>query len=63
MRHKRIEDLGRETAGARHAFKRIGTVELDDPVAGFDAIVGVDADVLSHAVDIGEPSIKPNRSP
>jgi hypothetical protein len=38
-------------------------VELDDAVLGFDAVVGGDADVLSHATDIGQSACKPNRPP
>ena len=46
--HERVEDLGGEAAGAAHAFKPFGAVQLDDAVLGFDAIVGSDGDVLSH---------------
>ena len=48
VRRERVEDLGGEPAGAAHAFEALGTVKLDDPVLGFDAVVGGDGDVLSH---------------
>ncbi len=46
---ERVEDLGRKPAGAAHAFERFRAVELDDAVPRFDAVVGGDGDVLSHA--------------
>ena len=46
--HERIEDFGGEPAGAAHAFEAFGSVQLDDAVAGFDAVVGGNGDILSH---------------
>ena len=48
VRSQRVEDLGREPAGAAHAFEAFWAVELDGAVLGFDAIVGGDGDILSH---------------
>ncbi len=53
MRREGVEDLGGEPAGAAHALERFRPVQLDDSVAGFDAVVGGDGDVLSHGAKIG----------
>ena len=53
VRRERIEDLGCEPARSAHSFERFGAVKLDDAVAGFDAVVGGDRDILSHGANIG----------
>ena len=53
VRRERVEDFGGEAAGAAHPLVRFRAVKLDDAVAGFDAVVGGDRDILSHGANIG----------
>ena len=48
VRHERVEDLGRQASGAAHALEALGAMQLDGAVAGFEAVVGGDGNVLSH---------------
>ena len=48
MRSERVEDLGGKPTGAAHPFEPLGSVELDDSVLRFGAVVGRNGDVLSH---------------
>jgi hypothetical protein len=52
VRHQRVEDFGREPTGLAHAFKALGSVQFDDPVAGQTGLGGRDFYIMIHPDDI-----------
>jgi molybdenum cofactor synthesis domain-containing protein len=48
-----VEDLGSKAACAAHSGEGFGAVQLDHAVSRFDAVVGGNSDILSHADKIG----------
>ena len=52
MRHKGIEDFGGKATGLAHAFKALGSMQFDDPVAGQTGLGGRDFYIMIHADDI-----------
>lgn len=52
VRYQCIEDFGSEATGLSHAFKALGSMQFDDPVAGQTGLGGRYFYIMIHVVDI-----------